>query len=331
MKTLAALCTALLFATSVAAASPPPAAPAAPKAPAKTAKPERASAPEATLGEVVNGQRPVSGRRTMAPDGEVRIENVSGTIKVVAWDRSEVEVKGTVGEDVERLEFGGSDDYTTIRVVLPRRGHHMDDSSADLTISVPRMARLEVETVSADIVVTDAAGPVRANSVSGEVGLRTRSRDVTASSVSGEVVVIGSGAGARINASSVSGDVRIEGVDAELDLESVSGDADLQRSKVSRLSMQSTSGDVTFSGALQGSGSYEFQTVSGDVKVTVEGARDATFEISSFSGDIDNSFGPKPRRTDKYAPGLELRFTEGKGSARVRVNTLSGEARLDGR
>lgn len=97
------------------------------------------------------------------------------------------------------------------------------------------------------------------------------------------------------HASPVSGDVRIEGVDAELELESVSGDAMLQRSKVSRLSMQSTSGDVT------------------------------------FSGDIDNSFGPKPRRTDKYAPGVELRFTEGKGSARVRINTLSGEARLDAR
>ncbi len=324
MKTLATLTAALFFAASVAAAPTPPVPPApmAPK-PAKT--------PAVTMGAVVDGQRPVSGRRTMAPDGEVRVENVSGSIKVVAWDRSEVEVKGTVGEDVERLEFGGSDAYTTINVVLPRRHGSFDDASADLVISVPRMARLEIETVSADISVSDSAGAVRVNSVSGEVVLRTRSRDITASSVSGQIDVVGSGAGGRIEASSVSGDVRIEGVDAELELESVSGDAKLQRSKVSRLSMQSTSGDVTYSGTLQTGGAYEFQTVSGDVTVTLEGARDATFEISSFSGDIDNSFGPKARRTDKYAPGLELRFTEGKGSARVRINTLSGEARLDGR
>ena len=329
MKTCLSLAAALLLTLAVAAAPTPPA-PAAPKTP-KVPKVERVAAPAATLGAAVDGQRPVSGRRTMAPDGEVRVENVSGSIKVVAWDRSEVEVKGTVGEDVERLEFGGSDDYTTIKVVLPRRHGSFDDASADLTISVPRMARLEIETVSADIGVNDSAGTVRVNSVSGEVVLRTRSRDITASSVSGEVDVVGSGAQARIEASSVSGDVRIEGVDAELELESVSGDAKLQRSKVSRLSMQSTSGDVTYSGSLQTGGNYEFQTVSGDVMVTVEGARDATYEVSSFSGDIDNSFGPKPRRTDKYAPGIELRFTEGKGSARVRINTLSGEARLDGR
>ena len=318
MKTLASLGTVLLLTCAVGAAPTPP-------------TPKVAKTPQVTMGEVVNGSRPVSGRRTMAPDGEVRVENVSGSIKVVAWDRSEVEVKGTVGEDVERLEFGGSDDYTTVKVVLPRRHGSFEDASADLTISVPRMARLAIETVSADISVTDSAGAIRVNSVSGEVVLRTRSRDINASSVSGEVDVIGSGAGGRIEASSVSGDVRIEGVDAELELESVSGDAKLQRSKVSRLTMQSTSGDVTYSGMLQGGGSYEFQTVSGDVVISLEGARDATFEVSSFSGDIENSFGPKPRRTDKYAPGLELRFTEGKGSARVRINTLSGEARLDGR
>jgi DUF4097 and DUF4098 domain-containing protein YvlB len=321
MKTLTALAIALLLATSVAAAPPPPAPP----------PPKAASASSVTMGEVVNGNRPVSGRRTMAPDGEVRIENVAGSIKVVAWDRSEVEVKGTVGEDVERLEFGGSDDYTTIKVVLPRHGHCCDDGSADLVISVPRMARVEIETVSADIGVTDAAGALRVNSVSGEVELRTRSRDITASSVSGTVEVVGSGAQARVHASSVSGDVRIEGVDAELEVESVSGDTGLQRSKVSRVSMQSTSGDVTYGGALQAGGSYEFQTVSGDVKLVLEGKRDATYEISSFSGDIENSFGPEPRRTAKYTPGLELRFTEGKGSARVRINTMSGEARLDGR
>lgn len=327
MKTLVTLGAALLLATAAAAATPP----APPKAPKPPKSVQSGSAPEATLGAAVDGQRPVSGRRTMKPDGEVRIDNVAGGIKVVAWDRSEVEVKGTVGEDVERLEFGGSDDYTTIKVVLPRGRHCCDDGSADLQVSVPRMARIEVETVSADVSVTDAAGTVRINTVSGEVDLRTRSRDISASSVSGNVDVSGSGSGARISASSVSGDVNIQGVDAELELNSVSGDAELARSKVSRLSMQSTSGDVTYSGALHGSGSYEFQTVSGDVTVTLEGSRDATFEISSFSGDIENSFGPSPRRTDKYAPGLELRFTEGRGAARVRINTLSGEARLEGR
>jgi hypothetical protein len=33
-------------------------------------------------------------------------------------------------------------------------------------------------------------------------------------------------------------------------------------------------------------------------------------------------------RTSKYAPGRELRFTEGDGDARVSIKTLNGSLRL---
>ena len=36
------------------------------------------------------------------PDGEVSVELIAGTIRVIGWDRSEVQVTGTVGDDVER-------------------------------------------------------------------------------------------------------------------------------------------------------------------------------------------------------------------------------------
>lgn len=328
---LAALAAAATLGALAAPATPP--VPKAPKAPAVAATPRVAASDSVTPGAAdKDGRRPVSGRRTMAPDGEVRISNVAGRVEIVAWDRSEVEVSGTVGEQVERLEFGGGDNYTAIRVVLPSRMRNCHDAcDGDIKISVPRIARIDADTVSADITVGDAAGPVRISTVSGEVSLKTRSRDLEASSVSGNVDVVGNGADGRIEANSVSGDVTIQGVNAELELESVSGDVQVQRSKVLRLSMKSTSGDVAYSGGLSGSGAFEFQTVSGDVKVTLEGPRDATFDISTFSGDIENSFGPKARRTSEYAPGQELRFTEGKGAARVRINTLSGEVDLSGR
>ena len=47
--------------------------------------------------------------------------------------------------------------------------------------------------------------------------------------------------------------------------------------------------------------------------------------MSSFSGDIENCFGQKSRDTSKYTPGSELNFTQGKGGARVEIETLSGE------
>jgi hypothetical protein len=320
------------LATTVALGAPTPPTPPVPKTPKVQAVAPSGDAAVKPSAPDKDGRRAISGRRTMAPDGEVRISNVAGKVEVVAWDRSEVEVSGWIGEQVERLEFGGGDNYTTIRVVLPSRVRNChDECDGELRISVPRVARVDADAVSADVSVADAAGPVRVNSVSGEVVLRTRSRDLEASSVSGDVEVVGNGADGRIEARSVSGDVRIQGVSAEISVESVSGNVEVQRAKVARLSMKSTSGDVAYAGGISGSGSFEFQTVSGDVKVALEGARDATFDVSTFSGGIDNGFGPKARRTSEYAPGYELRFTEGKGAARVRINTLSGDVDLTAR
>ena len=62
-----------------------------------------------------------------------------------------------------------------------------------------------------------------------------------------------------------------------------------------------------------------------DPQVELVGQTGAEFDVASFSGDIRNCFGPKPVRTDEYAPGKEWRHLEGDGSARVRIKTLSGD------
>jgi DUF4097 and DUF4098 domain-containing protein YvlB len=272
-----------------------------------------------------DGERKVDQRRSLTATGEVRVSNVAGSIKLVGWNRNEVQVTGTLGDDVERLEFDGRDDYAEIRVILPRRGCRNCDGSADLTINVPTRARVEVDAVSADIDARGTEGAVRLNSVSGTIVIASKSVDLSLKSVSGDVTVDGSGPKARVEARTVSGDLAVRGVDGELEAGSVSGDVEVRDSQLRRLGLESTSGGVRYTGPLLAGGSYEFQSVSGGVELGVQGARDATFDVSSFSGDIDNAFGPKPRRTSEYGPGRELRFTEGKGAARVRMNTLSGE------
>ena len=40
-----------------------------------------------------------------APDGDVDISNIAGSVTVQGWSRSEVEVTGTLGRNVEELIF----------------------------------------------------------------------------------------------------------------------------------------------------------------------------------------------------------------------------------
>jgi hypothetical protein len=50
--------------------------------------------------------------------------------------------------------------------------------------------------------------------------------------------------------------------------------------------------------------------------------------LETFNGEIDSCFGPKAVRTSRYAPGSELKFTEGDGAGRVTIRTLNGDLRL---
>ena len=66
---------------------------------------------------LVQAGKTIQEHRTADPQGEIEIVNVSGTIEVDGWDRSEVEVSGSAGDGVERVDVTSSGNRTTIRVV----------------------------------------------------------------------------------------------------------------------------------------------------------------------------------------------------------------------
>jgi DUF4097 and DUF4098 domain-containing protein YvlB len=275
------------------------------------------------------GERNVNETRPAKADGEVRVDNLAGTVRVQGWDRSEVRVSGRLGEDVDHLEITSDDSGVSIRVILPHNVDSEDCSEcADLEINVPAGSHLEVSTVSADVEASALTGQPRINTVSGGITLNTTATRIEAKSTSGDVTVTGSAKGAHITASTISGTVRVMRADGSLDAESVSGDVKVTDGHFSSVEMSSTSGELSYEGALQKGGNYEFHNVSGDLQLAVGATPSARFDVSSFSGNIDNSFGPKPSRVSKYSPGMELHFTSGGGDAQVSARTLSGDIHL---
>lgn len=265
--------------------------------------------------------------RSAKVNGSIAVSNVVGSVKVQGWSKNEIHVGGTLGKGTERLDITTSGDGYSIRVILPR---HSDDNvdGSDLVIDVPITSRLSVNTVSAGIDAGGLNGTAQLESVSGDVTLKSNDSDITAKSVSGEVNVLGSADGAHVRAHSISGDVKVDGVGGDLQAESVSGTAKVINSRLSRAQLSSTSGNVDFTGALLKNGSYSFNSISGNLTLMFLVTPDARFDISSFSGDINNAFGPKAQRTSEYAPGEELHFVSGNGSAQVNARTLSGNISL---
>lgn len=273
--------------------------------------------------------RNVNERKPASAQGRVEIVNVAGTVEVRGWDRAEVEVTGTLGDDVERLDFTTAGDLTSIRVVLPKRGNYYSgDGDADLVVHVPARSTLSTSLVSADSRVTGVLGPLQLKSVSGNI-VADAAREVRISTVSGDVRLDARTGTTRLEVSSISGDVEVRGQGAgEVDVSSVSGDATVEVAKIARGRFKTVSGDMRVTGALAADGRFEGESVSGDFTMDFRGAAPpAEYDVETFSGSISNCFGPKPHEPE-YGPGARLNFREGAGTGRVSIDTKSGDVRI---
>lgn len=277
----------------------------------------------AALGSWVAAQTQLNERKAAAPDGAVEISNVSGSVKVIGWDRGEVEVTGTLGRGSERLEFSGTPGRTVVKVILPKHAHDVDGS--DLTVRVPAGSRLEVDTVSADVETNGVKAEVEVETVSGTIRVAEGPSEVRATSVSGEVEVAAAG---PVRAKSVSGTITVRGASRTFEASSVSGAIRATVGSVESAELETTSGSIRFEGDVARNGRLEAKTMSGSAEVTLPASLGAEYTLKTFSGNIENELGPAARRTSEYGPGKELEFTTGDGGARVRVTSFSGSVTL---
>lgn len=254
----------------------------------------------------------------------VEISNVQGRVTVTAWDQQVVKVTGTIENDQTEFEFVGDQRHVVIKVRPESGKSHREHDEAILDIKVPAGASLDINTVSADIDVQGVRGEQRLQAISGGVTTVAYSEQLDIRTISGDAVVNGTGGKGRIDVQSVSGGVTVRGVDGEVEAQSVSGNVELDLGTATRLSLETVSGNLKASLTLAGDARFDAESVSGDVDVRFAKPVNGEFEFETFSGNIENCFGPKAERKSKYAPGTELRFTQGSGGARVSIDTLSG-------
>ena len=261
-------------------------------------------------------------------NARVNVSNLAGSVEVSGWDRGQVEVSGELGDDVENFIFERDGKQVTIKVKAPDRSWGKKDVSSDLVIRVPTGSSLNVATVSADIEVEGVTGEQDLQGVSGDIVTEGFAADISAATVSGDVEVSGSGKDAEWDLSSVSGDVTGDDLAGAVDAEVVSGDVEINGGTFERVRLETVNGDIVLIAGLRTDGKIDIDTVNGGVEVELQGSVSARFDIETFNGRIRNCFGPKAERTDKYAPGWELSFTEGGGNGRVSISTLNGGVEL---
>ncbi len=262
-----------------------------------------------------------------APGATIEIENTSGSVRVRGWDKNQVRVSGTIGDDVEELVVESRANHILIEVDVPdRSGWRNRDIDSRLEVWVPRDARVEIETVSASIEVDDFNGRLEAESVSGSIQVSGSPTKVDAESVSGSIRL--KGVDTNAVAESVSGSIRLEGVSNQVEASTVSGSIDVRAGEITRGEFETVSGTVDIVCTLGRSARLDASSHSGNVTLELPASVSASFEASTFSGRIENDFGPQPRSESKWVPSKTLEFTTGSGDAEVTLETFSGSVRI---
>jgi len=233
---------------------------------------------------------PINERRDLNPDALIELELIAGTVRVTGWDRSEMELTGTLGDNRHKLEITGGKDRLKIEVQLPQ-GRHEDIEGSDLVLRVPGGSRITVETVSAPITISDMKARIELNSVSGDLEVKGSPREVQLNTVSGKILM-----------------------DDGASLENAS--------------FNTVSGAIESHLNFRSGGSFDFNSVSGSITLHLPRSVSAEFEVTTFSGSIQSDFGDQPVKKSSFLPAEELEFSLGSGGARVKVNSFSGPVRI---
>jgi DUF4097 and DUF4098 domain-containing protein YvlB len=240
-----------------------------------------------------------------APRGvTVRLETTSGDVEVVRHGEARVVV------EVEDDDAGG------VRLV-PRDKNVLEVQSArhfgssGVRLRVPAGSAVDVRTQSGDIRVRDLGGQAFVRSLSGDIV------------VSGVV-----GADVR----TVSGDTSVEGT-GSMRVKTVSGDLEVRELRAgppapTSIELESTSGDVRWTGACGAGCRLSASTVSGDVILALDARSSFRFTMQSHSGGLEDRLGLQVSRASGRRRGSDVEATFGKGEGSVDCRTFSGDARL---
>ena len=219
----------------------------------------------------------------------LEVSNVSGPIRITAWDQDAVHVhyvkQARTEMDLKEfvIEVRGDADTVTVRPIYEANGLLGRFGAVELVIQVPRrIARIAAHNVSGDVAVDDLGWPAAQ-----ELG-----------TVSGAITTSAAG---------------------DLVLESTSGALSFQFTG-SALKATTVSGAIKGSIASIGAGKAELSSVSGSIDLEAPAALEAALDLRTVSGSVRSDF---PVTIREQSRG-KLIGSIGAGSAALSAHSTSG-------
>jgi hypothetical protein len=146
-------------------------------------------------------------------------------------------------------------------------------------------------------------------------------RDVTLESVSGPMKM--SQLAGDLEAQNVSGSIRAENVSGRIEAWTVNGVIRLIGGRSNDIRAETVGGDIVYAGRVATGGTYDFESHSGAVRLTIPGNSGAQFRLETVSGTVQSDF-PIAAAAAGGRNSRRVEFAIGDGKAQVTARTFSG-------
>jgi DUF4097 and DUF4098 domain-containing protein YvlB len=249
------------------------------------------------------------------PDSpHLTLSNIRGSVKILPGDNDVIAVTAAIhndsgDEENTRIEISRADDgsvkiHTRYNQIGFRFYRKWYPCKVDYEVLVPKECTLKVRGLSNTATI---------EGISGELDISTVSGDIECRSLTGQLKI-----------KTVSGDVLGEAISASARLNTISGDISLKNSDFPALRGVTVSGDLVIETPL-GDGPYDFNSVSGDIKLDISAVDGATVSSSSLSGDVRTSTPFFQTNQSRNHRKIEIKG----GGVEINHSSVSGDLFLD--
>ena len=237
----------------------------------------------------------------------VTIHNPTGLVTVRAWTKSEVMVVAKRATDRVDVDAEQVDNRVEIDTRQIPDNASPGDLRADLEISVPEDAELQIHNDWGGVNVSNVAGDMNVETIAADVALEDAAGYLTVKTVDGAFIC--TRCSGRIEASSISGNFRF------IDLRS------------GHVRAQTSEGNILFNGEFLPNGTYELKNYNGIIEVRFSPTDSFDLSATSLKGKVNNEAKLTPSTHHHHGFGRfanSLFGTMNTGRAKVDLSSFNG-------
>ena len=216
------------------------------------------------------------------PDVAFRVMVPAGRVRIVAWDRDSIDVTGTIGKS--STFYGAGAGAGAKMGVEARMQKDSVLADADLTISVPKRARVWVKMTMGTIEAAGTAGELELYTVGGSIAVNGATGVISAESIDAGVTIAQSSGATRVRTGK--GKVRLVDVTGTVSVATVSGPVDIRGSMAPEARVETIGGSIMLNVAGFGGTLVDLQTHSGDITIAAAAASMPQLDLLSRGGSV---------------------------------------------